>query len=262
MRTLERARFTALSEPAGTHVQRVLDALPVTDFVYHHLAYTRPLVDAVVEEVQRVDGGGRVIVVGPNELLPAVLVDLGYEVELWVLEGLPLSQSLTPLAVRTGPLDEVLAIPPQRRAAVLLAPYAIEAAAADPEAVIDQLAANVEPGGHLIAAVRRPGEMLRRIRGTSRGDTLLPPSPSWPRLPARRLPTARELAAAGRGAIAVERIREVKDHRAYLRSEAMKVPRWAAKAGVSLAKSVVPSLRDCTLITYVVGQEGRPNLAR
>ena len=67
--TLASEAVASGSDPTACDlVQGVLDHLPVTDFVYHHLAFTRPLVDTLVREVQRTSAR-RVLVIGPNELL-------------------------------------------------------------------------------------------------------------------------------------------------------------------------------------------------
>ncbi len=233
-------------------VQSVLDVLPVTDFVYHHLAFTRPLVDALVREVAR-SHPRRVLVVGPNELLAAVLIDIGFEVELWILDGLPLSDELQRRASRRGSLDEVLSSA-DMGADVVVAPYVVEAAELEPVDSLRILGRSLAPGGSLIVAARNPGEPKRRWRGnrTDAARTDLPPSPAWPRLPARRALAIGELIEAGRAAgLDAVRAVHVTDHHAFLATEPLSVARWAAKRGMYIAKRTVPALRDCSLVTYV-----------
>jgi hypothetical protein len=237
--------------------QGVLDLLPVTDNVYHHLAFTRPLVDAIVAEIRQVEPTGRVLVIGPNELLPRVLIGLGYEVDLWVLEGLPLSEDVRRLASRCGSLDEILESPAIRRADVIVVPYVAEAAELEPSQLLMRLSAHLNRGGRIVMASRQPGELRRRLQWLRRaklpmasGDPY-PLSPTWPILPPRRLLTAADLARAGDAQFRVARSRLVVDHRACITIEALGLPKWLLKECLYLAKVAVPGFRDCTLVTLV-----------
>ena len=172
-------------ETVGDCVQGLLDVLPVIDSVYHHLAFTRPLVDALVAAVQRVGPTGRVLVIGPNELLAQALGALGYDVDLWVVDGLPLSEEVLHRASRCGSLEQVLAGPAAHPADVVVAPYIAEAAAAEPVELLNVLRSQVREGGSLIMACRQPGELRRRLRMILKAKNVararqgdLPPSPT------------------------------------------------------------------------------------
>jgi hypothetical protein len=239
-------------------VQDVLDVLPVTDNVYHHLAYTRPLVDALVDEVRRHTRTGRVLVIGPNELLPQVLIHLGYEVELWVLDGLPLSEVLQRRASRFAALDDVLSSPADQPADVILAPYVAEATALDPGRLLVVLGASLQQSGRLVMVSRQPGELTRRLRTAlsksyagARDDRAPAPSPTWPALPARRVITKRDLIQAGGGRFTTERLSLVTDHRACLTTQALSLPKWLGKEAIQLAKHAVPAFRDCWFASFV-----------
>ena len=249
----------------GNIVQGVLDVLPVTDNIYHHLAFTRPLVDALVGEVRRAGPTGRVLVIGPNELLPQVLVELGYEVDLWVLDGLPLSEGIRRRASRCGPLDEIIGATAAHRADVVLVPYVAEAAGLEPSQLLRALSTHVKRSGRVVMVCRQPGELRRRLRGALRkvkatipSDDIFPLSPTWPTLPSRRLLTSRDLARAGGGQFRVVRAEMVIDHRAYMTTEALTVWKWVLKEVLHLAKSAVPRLRDCTMVTLVPTSDARP----
>ncbi|HZQ49644.1 MAG TPA: hypothetical protein VFB69_04985 [Candidatus Dormibacteraeota bacterium] len=232
-------------------MQRVLDTLAVTDLVYHHLAFTQPLVDVLVRETSR-QNPRRVIAIGPNELLAAVLIDLGFDVDLWLLDGLPLSDDLRSRASRSGQLEEVLARPADILADIVLAPYVVEAWSAEPAATLQLLAASVAPGGKLIVAVRSPDELKRRWRRT-RGPTPddMPPSPVWPRLQnMQRLGAAQLVSAGDRAGLAAIRVLRTTDHRAFLRTEPLSVSRWGSKTVGHVAKRLIPAIRDCTVVTY------------
>jgi hypothetical protein len=233
-------------------VREVLDVLEVTDSVYHHLAYTRPMVEVLVTEVGRIAPAGRVLIIGPNELLPAVLIKLGYEVDLWVLDGLPLSDELRRRASRSGTVDEVVDSvgPPVD---IVVVPYTVEAASLEPSALLTRLAGNLSEEGWMVVASRQPGELRRRLRarGWAGYEGILPPSPTWPALPLRRLLTARTLAGAVAGNFRVVRARLVIDHREYLAVEALSVFRWLKRKLAHLVKLAVPQFRDCVVVTMV-----------
>lgn len=233
-------------------VQEVLDVIQVTDSVYHHLAYTRPLVEVLVGEVRRILPAGRVLVIGPNELLPAVLDKLGYEVDLWVLDGLPLSDELRRRASRSGAADEVAATvgPP---ADVVVVPYMVEAASLEPSVLLTRLAGNLTEAGWIVVASRQPGELRRRLRakGWAGFEVILPPSPTWPALPLQRLLTARALAQAAAGEFRVVRAKLVIDHREYLAVEPLSIFRWLKRKLAYLVKVAMPQVRDCVVVTMV-----------
>jgi hypothetical protein len=246
-------------------VSSVLDVLPITDTVYHHLAFTRPLVDALVRATYQATPIGRVLVIGPNDLLPQALMELGYEVDLWVVDGFPLSDSNLRWASRQGPLDTIIEILPKHRADLVLVPYAAEAASLEPAELLRTLRPHVREGGYLVMACRQPGDIRRRLRkillkersGTPLDDTF-PPSPTWPALPARRLLTGEDVVRASSGQFKVVRSQFVIDHRAYITTEAMGLWRWLLKVGLHLAKVAVPRFRDCTLVTLTTIGEAPP----
>jgi hypothetical protein len=242
----------------GDTVQDLLDVLPIVDSVYHHLAFTRPLVDALVAAVRRSGPTGRVRVIGPNELLAQALITLGYDVDLWVLNGLPLSEEVIAGASRRGSLEDVLGAPADKLADVIVAPYIAEAAALAPVELLKVLKAGLREAGTLIVACRQPRELRHRLYGVLRAmnavgpeESVLPPSPTWPALPARRLLTSRDLTVAAAGLFSVTRSELVNDHRACMTSEALSLWKWIAKEALHAAKQAVPGFRDCALVTLV-----------
>jgi hypothetical protein len=239
-------------------IQGVLDLLPVTDTIYHHLAFTRPLVDGLARAVREATPAGRVLIIGPNDLLPQALLKLGYEVDLWIVNGLPLSSVNFPLASRRGPLDEILLAAPERQADVVVIPYAAEASELEPAALLQRLADSVRRGGYLILASRQPGDLrrrvrraLRKIRGTAPPDDAFPPSPTWPALPARRLLRKQDWATVCEGQFRMVRSRFVNDQRAHITTEALGVWRWLLKGGLHFAKASVPGFRGCVVVTLL-----------
>jgi hypothetical protein len=243
---------------SGDSVRDLLDVLPVVDNVYHHLAFTRPLVDALVAEVRRIAPAGRVLVVGPNELLAQVLVKLGYEVDLWVVDGLPLSDQALNHASRRGGLEQILGSPADQPADMVVVPYVAEAASIELPELLKLLRVHMRASGSLIVACRQPGELqhrlhriLRTLHAVGPQESVLPPSPTWPNLPARRRLTGHDFAIAGGGLFQVARTELILDHRACMTSEALSLWKWLAKEGLHAAKVAVPAFRDCALVTLV-----------
>src|SRR2546423_10789624 len=180
--------------PEGELVTRILDVLPVTDRVFHDLRLTEPLVLALVQRVRRLRTAGRILIVAPNITLTRALLELGYQVELWQVDGGTLTDDLAELVVDRALLDALLARPADAdRYDVIILPYVLEAAAQHPAHVMDALRQRLHPGGALLLAYRQAGSLSNRIRGAAGRPTLPDPvfgsngmSFSWPAPPARR----------------------------------------------------------------------------
>ena len=246
--------------PEGELVTRILDVLPVTDRVFHDLRHTQPLVLALVQRVRRLRAAGRILIVAPNITLTRALLELGYQVELWQVDGGTLTDDLSELVVDRGPLDALLARPADAdRYDVIILPYVLEAAAQHPAHVMDALRQRLHPGGALLVAYRQAGSLSNRMRGAAGLPTLPDPvfasnemSFSWPALPACRTFGPSELTAwALRTGFQVIQQEPVLDRRAAMVSDAMGLASWLSAVGTHAIKAALPAFRDCVIATLV-----------
>src|SRR5438093_3338938 len=175
-------------------VDQILDVLPVTDRVFHDLRHTEPLVVRLIERVAELRASGSVLVIGPNALLPEVVIKLGYSVDLWQLRHTILSDDTLDHVTRAGTLDELLDHDPERPYDVVVLPYILEKAIAHPTAVLARLRPWIAPGGHILVAYRPSDSLDCRLAAlTGRSVVPDPSTPqkavsySWPTLLTRRI---------------------------------------------------------------------------
>lgn len=146
----------------------ILDQLPLTDRVYHHLDYSRPL---VVELAARVGAAhpppARVLVIGSDSLLAQTLIELGYEMELWAFpEGHLIDELLDRVRQTVTPrqlAQEPLPWSGQPYDAVIL-PLVLESVPGDPIPLLRKLRGILRPNGSLILATTNVGRLDLRLR--------------------------------------------------------------------------------------------------
>lgn len=246
----------ARSLPTARLLDDVLNELAVTDSVFHALAHTLPLTEALVERVRRLRPGGRVLAIAANELLVEALDRLGYDLELWHVPAGSMSDELRARAARNGSLDELLEAPAGTWDLVVL-PFVLEACAEHPVQVLERLAGRLAPGGSIVAAYRQSGAIEHRLRAALGRPALLDPvlhpphvSLSWPALVARRGVGPAELHGwAARAGLEVEAADLVLERRATVPVEAMSLAGWLKAQALHLAKRRLPAVRDCVVAT-------------
>ncbi|HEX2186670.1 MAG TPA: methyltransferase domain-containing protein, partial [Chloroflexota bacterium] len=141
----------------------VLDAMAITDLVYHDLAYAEPLVvDLLYEVLNRTPTGGRVLAIGPNAYLARVLAEQGFDLEIWrfgenllLQEVLPAGQGLagevTPQQLAGG------ALPFAGTYDTIVLPLVLEHVQANPRLVLEALRPLLAPGGCIVLATANLG---------------------------------------------------------------------------------------------------------
>lgn len=175
--------------------ETILDRLPVTDKHYFHLESTSPLVWELARRVQAAQPPpARVLLIGPDTLLPLTLLQLGYEVDLWQFSQAFLTDDLTPhiqRQVTPAELPEAAAQLPCGGYDVVVAPLILESLTGEPLPFIRALRWALQPAGSLILAttnVSRLSSRLLALRGGNPRHGLGPTrlSLSWPSLPHQR----------------------------------------------------------------------------
>ncbi len=143
-------------------VRDTLDDLEVTDTVFHDLAFTLPLTAILIDKISARPHDDRVLLIGPNVALAKVLVAEGRDVSIWHVPGVALTEDLGDRVTRKGTLDALLdpvgaGIDTAGSFDVIVAPYVIDAATAEPAVALATLHAIVAPTGVILVAVRRGG---------------------------------------------------------------------------------------------------------
>jgi hypothetical protein len=186
----------AARDRVGRAAAEILDHLPVTERQFHHLKFTSPLVAALGARVLAHHASpARVLIIGPESLLPLALRRMGYDVDLWdFAEGYLAGDA--PALVRARVTPEQLAAGEAALPAggydVIIAPFILESLPASPAPFLRLLRSGLRPGGSLLLATANLGRLDRRWLAATGGDPAQADagghvSLSWPTLPRRRL---------------------------------------------------------------------------
>ncbi len=243
-----------------TIVLDVLDELAVTDTVFHDLAHARPLIARLYAAVTDRPQSDRVLLVGPNVALAQALVRDGREVEIWQVLGVAITENLRPNVTRVGELDALIGAVGDgdgdlRPFDVIVLPFVLDAAAAEPAALLSALREHTAPDGRVIVALRHAGALDARLRALSGRSVLsaradLRHSWSWPSAAPRRLLDTDALRAAARTAgFRMEVAERVVDANATAGVDALPFSRWLRDQVSYAAKRAVPALRDTLVAT-------------
>jgi SAM-dependent methyltransferase len=237
-------------------VHRVLDELPVTDTVYHDLAYSRPLTVHLLDEVTASRQGSRTLLVGPNIALAQALVDQDWPVEIWHVAGVTITEDMRARVTRSGDIDTLFGEPVgDDTYDVIVLPFVLDAALVDPSALLEVVRRMTRPRGTIIATLRRAGALEARLRAVG-GRSLLTTDPnlryswSWPSATARRRLDLEALRAAAHAAgFRLVRTEEVVDALATAGVDAMTVTSWVRAHVHHAIKQAAPALRDTLVAT-------------
>ncbi len=241
---------------ADTLVLDVLDELPVTDTVYHDLAYTRPLTACLYEAVTERPETDRILLVGPNVALAQALVGDHRPVEIWHVPEVAITENLRPNVTRAGNLDDLFAGPTEHDPFdVIVLPLVLDSAAADPAALLTTVRHVTAPGGVVVVAVRRAGGLDARLRAVagrsiSSANANFRHSWSWPTAAPHRLLDTEALRAAARAAgLRLTGTERVVDTRPTAGVDALPFTVWLRAHLAHAAKRAVPALRDTLVAT-------------
>lgn len=235
---------------------RVLDELPVTDTVYHDLAYTRPLTTHLLDAVTGTGDRGRTLLVGPNIALAQALSQRGWPVEIWHVPGVAITEDMRVHVTRVADLESLFGEEGgDDTFDVIVLPFVLDAARADPSDLLKAVRRFTRPDGRVIITTRRAGALESRMRAlvgrsTLTVDTNLRHSWSWPSsTPRRRLDTADLRAAAGTAGFRLASSEAVLDVTATAGVDALTVTSWLGAHVAHAIKRAVPALRDTLVAT-------------
>jgi hypothetical protein len=196
---MSRRVVAAASKPVHLEVKRVaeeiLDRLPVTDIQYFHLEAALPLTLELAARVRAAHRPpARVLIIGPESLLPLTLLRLGYGVDVWRSAQGFLADELTPRVVRTvtpGDLAPAAAELGEASYDAIVAPLILDGLPDDALPVMRGLRRALGPDGSLILATTNVGQLSRRLSALSGGKPPAAPGASqaplgWPSPPLRR----------------------------------------------------------------------------
>jgi glycosyltransferase involved in cell wall biosynthesis len=153
--------------PTREIVEAVLDRLPITDRVYHHLDYSKPLVVELVERIRRaLSPPARVLLVGPDSLLAETLVSLGYAVDVWHFRQGHLTDEML-ARVRADVTPERLAegdFPPADEPyELVVVPLVVESVPGSPATFLRALQRLLTPSGTLLVATTNVARLDLRV---------------------------------------------------------------------------------------------------
>jgi hypothetical protein len=249
---------------SDTLVLDALDELPVTDTVFHDLAYTRPLTSRLFDAVNARPRTDRVLLVGPNVALAQALVTAGRTVEIWHVPGVAITENLRPIVTRVAEVDALFDAPREYGAfdAIVL-PFVLDSAATEPAVLLTALRELTAPYGVAIVALRRAGALEVRLRAVT-GRSILSAgansrhSWSWPSAAPRRLLDTEGLRAAARTAgFRLAASECVVDALATAGVDALPFTSWLRAQAANAAKRAVPALRDTLVATLTPFPAGR-----
>ena len=195
VRSARRARLVA---------DDILDVLPVTDRVYYHLDYWKPLVADLAARVERAHApGARVLLVGSDSLLALVLLRLGYDVHLWHFEEGHLVDEIKPRVrelVRLEELERGEVPATEEPFDVIVAPFIFDSITSSPVRLLSALRRLLTCDGSLIVAAGNERSVDLRMlmaagRSTAHKYAERYVSLSFPPLPRRRAYQREDLAS-------------------------------------------------------------------
>jgi hypothetical protein len=243
-------------------VHQVLDDLPVTDTVYHDLAYTRPLTVHLLDAITGRSKRGRTLLVGPNIALAQALVDKCWPIEIWHVPGVTITEEMRAHVTRVGNLDALFGeLNSDDAYDVIVLPFVLDAALADPAALLETVRRMTRPDGNVIVTLRRAGALEARLRAVA-GRSLLATDPSlryswsWPSASARRrLDVATLRFAAHAAGFRLVQAEAVIDASATAGVDAMTIASWVRAHIFHAVKHAVPALRDTLVATLAPLEE-------
>jgi hypothetical protein len=249
---------------SDTTVLDVLDELPVTDTVYHDLAYTRPLTARLLEAVAGRPKSDRILLVGPNVALAQALIAEGRPVEIWHVPGVAIIEELRPKVTRVASLDALFEEPTDRGPFdVVVLPYVLDSVKAEPAHVLSMVRGINAPGGIILVTARRAGSLQARLRAFTGRSILsagsnLRHSWSWPSAgPHREFDIEGMRAAARSAGFRLAAAERVVDSQATAGVDALPTTLWLRALVAGAAKRALPALRD-TLVATLTPFSGRP----
>ncbi|HLH71906.1 MAG TPA: glycosyltransferase [Chloroflexota bacterium] len=163
-----------VTKPAGVRdeIRRladdILDFLQVTDRVYHHLDFTKPLVLELAARLRVAQTApGRVLIIGSDSLLAHLLLHLGYSVDLWHFAQGHLTDDLFS-SIRDTVTPQQLADAdfslPDEPYDVIIVPLILESLPGDGKPFLTRLRQALRPNGHLILATTNVSRLDIRLR--------------------------------------------------------------------------------------------------
>lgn len=271
------AMATAAPPHANDVAQAVagaLERLQVTDLVYEDLwasrSLTRSLAQAVVAAVA---SGGRVLAIGPNPHLAAVLRDLGYDLEVWgygnqVFENV--DTDATPPTLRP---DDLMAVTPGGYDGIVVC-LALERHASPPAETLAALRQGLRRDGALVVAAEQAGRLGRRLGALrGRGLAVAPAAPmppqagevswNWPGGPAAWVLSEGDWRDAARTAgLAVTTVAYTSGRTPVPRTAPLKVSGYLKAYLRHSLKAVLPRWRDMLVFTATPAEAALPTAAR
>ncbi|HUX86875.1 MAG TPA: glycosyltransferase [Chloroflexota bacterium] len=166
--TIPATKLDVIREEITRVADDILDFLQVTDRVYHHIDFTKPLVLELAVRLRVAQAApARVLIVGSDSLLTHLLLQLGYSVDLWHFAQGHLTDDLFPYIRETVTPEQLakadLPLPDEPYDAIVL-PLILESLPGDGKAFLTRLRQGLRPDGRLILATTNVSRLDIRLR--------------------------------------------------------------------------------------------------
>lgn len=236
----------------------ILDHLSVTEKQYHHLDYTSPLVRELATRLSTAHTPpARVLIIGPNSLLPIVLLRLGYKVDLWnFAEGI-LTSDLIPHVQRTiapQQLTEAVSELLDESYDAIILPFILEILPTDPLPLLQAMRRALRPEGSFLLATTNPARLRLRLLAVAGINpavamTSSQLSLSWPTLSHQRYFYPEELSALiTRARLQVRERSYVITQNPYILVDYLNLGRFLRRQGAHWLMRLLPTTRHAVLL--------------
>jgi glycosyltransferase involved in cell wall biosynthesis len=244
------------AEEIERFLQRVLDAMFITDRPYRHLHRSLPLVGDIVARVRKTaHPEDKVLLIGGNALLANALLAMGCDLDVWQFPSALVSDEMNPRIRREITLAD-LEQPdlPDGEYRLIIAPLILESLRTDAADFLRLLRGLLTTDGALIIATKNQSRLGVRLAAAF-GKPLAPRqeelrlSFSWPVLPITREYHRDELiAGARRAGFRVTSCQGVTGSRDFFEMDALSPSSYLQVKGTRLLCALAPFARDVLVL--------------
>jgi glycosyltransferase involved in cell wall biosynthesis len=252
----EKASSMSSADEIERFLERVLDAMSITDRPYRHLQRSLPLVRDIVARIQRTaHPEDKVLLIGGNALLGNALLAMGCDLDIWQFPSALASDEMNPRIRREITPEDLEQLDlPDGEYRHIIAPLILEGLRTDAADFLRRLRGLLTTDGMLIIATKNQSRLGVRLAAAF-GKPLatrqegLRLSFSWPALPIFREYHRDELIASARKAgFRVRSCQGVIASRDFFEMDALSPSSYLQVKGTRLLCALAPFARDVLVL--------------